>query len=332
MPEKIVVIGSNSFSGASFVDYALNDGSEVIAISRSPEPDNVFLPYKWPGKDKLNLFKFYQMDLNNDIEAIIDLIRTTNPDYVVNFAAQSMVAESWLNPEHWMTTNVVSAVKLHDALRKCAFLKKYVHISTPEVYGNCEGLIQENINYNPSTPYAVSRAAADMSLMTFFKTYNFPVVFTRAANVFGPGQQLYRIIPRTVFFFLTGRKLQLHGGGHSVRSFIHIRDVADGTLRVMRQAAPGEIFHFSTSRNISIRAVVELIAKYLNVDFKGFVEIAGERPGKDSAYLLDSTKARTTLGWKDQITLEDGVKETIDWVKNNLETLKAQPLDYLHKP
>ena len=171
-----------------------------------------------------------------------------------------------------------------------------------------------------------------MSLMTFFKTYGFPIVFTRAANVFGPGQQLYRIIPRTIFFFLTGKKLQLHGGGHSLRSFIHIRDVADGTLRAMRYAQHGEIFHFSTSRNISIRSVVELIAEYLNIDFKESVEIGAERPGKDSAYLLDNTKAKTVLGWKDHITLEDGIKETIEWVKSNLEILRKQPADYLHKP
>ncbi|MBI5195193.1 MAG: GDP-mannose 4,6-dehydratase [Nitrospirae bacterium] len=332
MSEKIVVIGSNSFSGTSFVDYALNNGSEVIGVSRSPEPDSVFLPYKWNKPDKLSNFKFYQMDINNHLEAIIELIKTVKPGYVVNFASQSMVAESWAHPEHWMMTNVVSTIKFHDALRKCDFLKKYVHISTPEVYGTCQGIIPESTNYNPSTPYAVSRAAADMSLMAFYKNYKFPVVFTRAANVFGPGQQLYRIIPRAIFFFLTGRKLQLHGGGHSVRSFIHIRDVADGTLRVMRHAQHGEIFHFSTLRNISIRSVVELIAEYLNIDFNESVEIVDERPGKDTAYLLDSTKAKNKLGWSDKITLEDGIKETIAWVKNNLEALMSQTPDYVHKP
>ena len=95
--------------------------------------------------------------------------------------------------------------------------------------------------------------------MTFFKNYQFPVVFTRAANVYGPGQQLYRIIPRTIFFIKLGRKLQLHGGGRSVRSFIHARDVAEGTLRVARQAPPGETYHFSTDLYLSIRELVERI-------------------------------------------------------------------------
>ena len=327
--EKIIVIGSNSFSGAHFVDFTLEQSAEVIGISRSQEPHPVFLPHK---KRKNAVFRFFQLDLNRDLPNIMEVVEEFKPDYIVNFAAQSMVAESWQNPEHWFQTNVVATIRLHDHLRKSDYLKKYVHVSTPEVYGTCEGLVKENTSYNPSTPYAVSRAAADMSLMAFQKAYNFPVAFTRAANVYGPGQQLYRIIPRTILFFLIGRKLQLHGGGAAVRSFIHIRDVADGTLRVAKQAPPGEIYHFSTSRNISIRALVELIAKQLSVDFNKYVEVVGERLGKDAAYLLDSTKAREKLGWKDQISLEQGIEETIVWVRDNLDVLKKLPFDYIHKP
>ena len=329
MSEKIVVIGSNSFSGASFVEHVLKEGLEVIGISRSCEPDAVFLPYK---KLESKLFSFCQADLNHDMDKIMVVTNDFKPDYVVNFAAQGMVAQSWQWPEHWFQTNAVASVILHDRLRKCEFLKKYVHISTPEVYGNCEGMVKENTSYNPSTPYAVSRAAADMSLMSFFKAYDFPVVFTRAANVFGPAQQLYRIIPRTILYFMVGRKLQLHGGGHSVRSFIHIRDVADGTLRAARTGDPGEIFHFSTSRTISIRELVELIAERMGVSFEDNVEVAGERLGKDSAYLLDKTKAIKVLGWEDRINLEEGIDETIGWVRENLETLQKLPFDYIHKP
>jgi len=327
--EKIIVIGSNSFSGSHFVDYALEHGLEVIGISRSPEPHSAFLPYK---KRKDAPFRFFRFDLNRDLVAIMKIVEDFRPDYIINFAAQSMVAESWQNPEHWFQTNVVATIKFHDHLRKCNFLKKYVHISTPEVYGTCEGVVKENTSYNPSTPYAVSRAATDMSLMSFQRAYNFPVVFTRAANVYGPGQQLYRIIPRTILFFLIGQKLQLHGGGAAMRSFIHIRDVADGTLRVARQAPLGQIYHFSTSRNISIRDLVALIAKQLNVDFDKNVDIVGERLGKDAAYLLDNSKAKKSLGWQDQISLEQGIEETIAWVRDNLDVLKQLPFDYIHKP
>ena len=327
--ERIIVIGSNSFSGAYFVDYALEQSLDVIGISRSSEPHSVFLPYK---KRNGAHFRFFQCDLNSDLSKIMKIVEDFRPDYIVNFAAQSMVAESWQNPEHWFQTNIVATIKFHDHLRKYDFLNKYVHVSTPEVYGTCEGVVKENTNYNPSTPYTVSRAAADMSVMSFQRAYNFPVAFTRAANVYGPGQQLYRIIPRTILFFLIGKKLQLHGGGASVRSFIHIRDVADGTLRVAKQALPGEIYHLSTSRNVSIRALVELIARQLNSDFDKNVDVVGERLGKDASYLLDSTKARDTLDWKDQISLEQGIEETISWVKDHLDILRQLPFDYVHKP
>lgn len=331
MPETILVLGSNSFSGAHFVAHCLRLGHYVVGVSRSPEPDPVFLPYR----TEIGLsgeFTFHQLDLNLDSQKISDLIQQEKPTYVVNFASQSMVAESWENPEQWMMTNVVATVRLHENLRNCPFLRTYVHISTPEVYGTCEGLVPEHINYNPSTPYAVSRAAADMSLMSYFRRYSFPVVFTRAANVFGPGQQLYRIIPRTILSFLTGQKLPLHGGGHSVRSFIHIGDVSDGTYRAMQQGRHGEAYHLSTTRNISIRGIVEMLAERLDVNFEDAVAIADDRPGKDAAYLLDSSKARTDLGWEPHTTLEDGLDETIRWVQDNLETVRRLPIDYIHKP
>lgn len=332
MSEKIFVIGSNSFTGSTFAAYALEHGAEVIGASRSPEPVDSLLPYKWLGDEARSRFQFRQLCLNQDGQEMLSLIGDFKPDYVINFAAQSMVAESWENPDHWYQTNVVANVNLHEGLRKFDFLKKYVHITTPEVYGSTEGKIDETAPYNPSTPYAASRAACDMHLQTFIKQYNFPVAFTRAANVYGPGQQLYRIIPRTILYIRIGNKLQLHGGGVSVRSFIHGRDIAEGTLQVARQAPIGECYHFSTNHWLSIRDLVEMICEKMNVDFNDCVEVGPERPGKDAAYILDSAKARDTLGWTDNVTLEQGVEECIKWIDDNLDELREQPLGYIHKP
>ena len=330
---RFFVIGSNSFSGASFIEYLLGRGAEVVGVSRSPEAASCFLPHKFQHTASgLARYHFEQMDLNHDSERMIAAIRQFEPEYVVNFAAQSMVAESWLHPEHWYQTNVVANVRLFEGLRKLAFLRKYVHVSTPEVYGTCSGTVTESAPFNPSTPYAASRAGCDLHLQVLFKNYSFPVAWTRAANVYGPGQQLYRIIPRTILFVRLGRKLQLQGGGRSVRSFIHIRDVADGTLRVARHGKPGEVFHFSTDRYVSIRELVELICTRLGVEFSQTVEVVGDRPGKDAAYLLDSQKARRALGWSDAVSLDEGIDQTIGWIDENLDQLKQQPLDYIHKP
>ena len=326
---NILVVGSNSFSGATFVDFALEQGATVTGTSRSAEPVDALLPYKWRDHSK---FSFHELDLNLHLSEIMDLVNQHKPEYVVNFAAQSMVAESWKTPGDWFMTNAVSTVKFHDELRKCDFLKRYVHVSTPEVYGSCSGFVTENFPFNPSTPYAVSRAAADMSLRTFHAAYGFPVVTTRAANVYGPGQQLYRIIPRTILFILRGRKLQLHGGGVSTRSFIHMKDVSDATWRIMQGGNNGDTYHISTSEVVSIRELVESICSKLGVSFEKHVEIVGERLGKDAAYHLDSTKARTELGWRDHISLDQGLDECIRWVREHFDVLKDQQFDYLHKP
>ena len=236
--EKILVIGSNSFSGSHFVAESLRSGHSVWGVSRSQESKAVFLPYLWPdpvtGKPLADAdnFAFQVIDLNSQLPELLKLIDGVQPTVVVNFAAQGMVAESWLNPTHWYRTNVLSQVALHDALRLKPFLKKYVHITTPEVYGSSDsGWIREDTHFSPSTPYAVSRAACDLHLMSFYKAYGFPVVFTRAANVYGPGQQLYRIIPRAILSARTGQPMQLHGG-YSERSFIHIHDVVRATLKL----------------------------------------------------------------------------------------------------
>ena len=327
---KVLVIGSNSFSGASFVADALRQGFEVIGTSRSAEPENCFLPYKWDRSARG--FQFYQFDLNRDLDAIMAIVLKEKPPYVVNFAAQSMVAESWQNPLHWFQTNVMATVALHERLRHCDFLDRYVHVTTPEVYGSTGGFISENAPFNPSTPYAVSRAASDMSLRTFFAAYGLPVVFTRAANVYGPGQQLYRIIPRSILFMRTGRKLQLHGGGHSRRSFIYADDVAEATRRIMLEGRNGETYHISTNEIVSIRELVERIAQKLGVIFSEHVEIIGERLGKDAAYMLDSGKLRQQLGWTDRVSLDSEIDNCIGWVNRHLDELRAQPVDYVHKP
>jgi len=332
MSDRIAIIGSNSFSGASFARHCLQKGIEVLGLSRSAEPAACFLPYRWISAADQARLRFVQADLNLDLARLLVELDAFAPAMVVNFAAQGMVAQSWLNPEHWYQTNVMANLRLHEALRRRTWLKKYVHVGTPEVYGSTSGVITESAPLNPSTPYAASRAACDLHLRTFINQYQFPAVWTRAANVYGPGQQLYRIIPRTILSIRLSQKLQLHGGGHSVRSFIHIDDVAAATLAIARQAPTGECYHLSTARFISIRELVEMICRMMSTDFAQVAQITDDRPGKDAAYTLDSTKARTTLGWRDTVTLEEGVRNTIAWVDAHLDEIRRQPLDYIHKP
>ena len=330
MTPRFLVLGSNSFSGATFCDYLAGLGHDVIATSRSPEPHTALLPYK--QRKTSGKVRFQKIDINHDLDALDTLLKDERPTHVVNFAAQSMVGESWANPDHWMMTNVVSTVRLHERLRKLDFLDRYIHVTTPEVYGSTEGWVKEDAPFNPSTPYAVSRAAGDMSLKSYFQTYQFPVVFTRAANVYGPSQQLYRIVPRTVLSAIGGKKLRLDGGGASVRVFIHMRDVSDATLKIALGGAFGETYHISGYELISIRTLVEMILERLGKTFGDCVEIGPERPGKDTVYKLDSAKLRTELGWRDTISLQQGIDEVVAWAQRFKPDLPSLASAYEHKP
>lgn len=306
----------------------LAEGHEVLAISRSPEVVDVFRPYAWqrlPGK-----FQFEQTNLNNraGLAAALSVFR---PTIVVNFGSQSMVAQSWDYPEHWYRTNVIGLAGLVQILEPLPSFRKYVHVTTPEVYGSTGGWIRESEDFHPSTPYAISRAAGDMHLLAVHRERGFPVCFTRAANVYGPGQQLYRIVPRTLLFARLGRTLKLDGGGASTRSFIHISDVAEATLRIAQQGQPGDTFHISTREIVSIRRLVEMACQLTGAEFNSLVEIGPERPGKDATYMLDSTKIEEQLSWKPTIGLQAGLLDTLAWIDANLDELATAPDSYQHK-
>lgn len=307
----------------------MRQGAEVVGVSRSVEPDAVYLPCRW--HDNEGSYQFHSLDVNHDLDEIMRLIDEQRPEYVVNFAAQGMVSQSWKYPAQWFRTNVVAMVDLHDRLRHCEYLKKYVHVTTPEVYGSTSGWVKEDCPFNPSTPYAVSRAACDMSLKSFQLAYGFPVVYTRSANVYGPGQQLYRIIPKAMLCARLGQTLPLHGGGTSVRSFIYIEDVVEATLRVMRRAPAGSTYHISTRETISIRDLVRRVSELQGVNFADLARDTEDRLGKDDSYLLSTEKIRDELQWSDKVNLEEGLRRTQDWVDRNLAALRDQPMEYIHK-
>lgn len=170
-----------------------------------------------------------------------------------------------------------------------------------------------------------------MHLYAMQETRGFPVCFTRAANVYGPGQQTYRIVPRTLLYARLGKKLQLDGGGHSTRSFIHINDVAHATHLIAQHGVPGEAYHISTDEMISIRTLIERSCAITGASFGDLVVEGPERPGKDDTYMLDSSHLRQALGWSPSISLEVGIRDTLNWIDRNLAELAEAPQTYIHK-
>lgn len=333
---KIAVIGSNSFSGSHFIGNFLdNTDYEIIGISRSPQYPSIFLPYSRLKERTpfqfFTRFKFFQLDMNKRLPDIISLLDNTRPEIIVNFAAQGNVANSWSEPEHWLKTNALALANLTFHLRDKDYIKKFIQISTPEIYGFCLNLKEDLGYYNPSTPYAVSKVAGDLFLSAMFKKYKFPVCFVRSTNFYGPYQQLYRIIPRTIIYLKSGIKLPLHGGGKVLRDFINIYDIVDGIKRVVEKGKIGQAYHFSSGKLIKIRDLVKIICKRMGFDFKKSTEFSDERIDQDSSFGIDSSKAREELMWQPKIRLTEGIDGVIEWVELNWREILEQPLEYMHK-
>jgi dTDP-glucose 4,6-dehydratase len=262
--ERFVIVGASSFYGQNFVKLLEAKGCAVAKVS---------------------LRNYTPQELDGD--------------YVVNFAAANIVAESWKKPSEYCLVNVVAHTELLEQLRHKR-IRKYVHVSTPEVYGSVDKWVTEEQTFNPSTPYAVSRAAADMMLMAYCKAYGFPAVITRTANIYGPGQPENRIVTKALKCKKAGETLNLEGGGDSVRCFIHVEDACEGLYLAAAKGRVGETYHISGWPPLSIRELVEMIGcKW---------EPTPDRMGKDYAYKLNSTKLRC-LGWMDKISLEEGLKQ-----------------------
>lgn len=308
---RFIVVGASSFSGKAFLEYLRAIGAHAVGLSRP------------------------HCDLNTEAgrAMVVDTVIAEQADYVVNFAALNMVAESWKYAADYYRTNVIGVTELAESLRRrVPGLKKFVQVSTPEVYGNTEDVLTPGAPYRPSTPYAVSRAAADMHLEAMHAAYRFPVCFTRTVNVYGPGQQPYRIIPKTVLKILRGERLKLHGGGMSTRSFIHIKDVAAAISLVAERGVPGEVYHAATPVQTSIRSLVHKVCDIMGEKFDDVVTDDHERLGKDRAYQLDYSKTMDALSWRPLIYIGHGLKGAVLWFEEHAADYAADSLEYEHRP
>lgn len=329
--QTLVVLGANSFSGQDFVDLALNQPQyRVIGVSRSAERSPMFLKYL--RRPDLSRYTYHQIDMNSDMPALLELLDAERPPLVVNFSAQSEVAPSWEHPEHWFETNTVALAKLVNHLRRRDYVQRYLHVSSPEVYGACVGRVTESAPLNPSTPYAASKAAADLLLATYHKQFGFPLLSVRATNVYGAGQQLFKIFPRAAIYLALGKTIELHGGGRAVKSYIHIRDVSRGELDILERGKIGQLYHLSPDEGITVRDLVAHICRFQNREFADATTTVDERPGQDAAYVIDSSRARQELGWRPTIKLEAGIREVVQWVQQNLDEIQTHPLQYQHLP
>lgn len=314
---KYAILGAGGCFGLNLARYLLAQGHEVVGIGRSPLRGPAFtLDAKFP---------YHVYSVGPDNAFIARLLDAERPDVLVNFAAQGEGAASF-DPAHWRyfyRTNVQALVDLTERLM--GRLKRFIQVSTSELYGSVDRPAPEDAPLVCTSPYAASKAAFDLHLQAISRL-GFPMNIIRPSNCYTEGQQLHRIVPRAIVSALKGLKLPLHGGGVAEKSYLHATDLSRAIALIAEKGLAGETYNVGPELPISIRALVWMCMTKCGVDARDFVEVTADRQGQDKRYWIDSAKVKA-LGWRQTIALDEGIDMMVDWAREYRDEL--QPSDFV---
>ncbi|PET70553.1 dTDP-glucose 4,6-dehydratase [Priestia megaterium] len=266
-------------------------------------------------------YTFVKGDINNR-EFVDHLVKYHNIDVIVNFAAESHVDRSITEPDIFIKSNVLGTQALLD-VAKANNLKKYVQVSTDEVYGSLgeTGYFTEKTPLAPNSPYSASKAGADMLVSAYHETFGMNVNITRCSNNYGPYHFPEKLIPLMVTNALEGKELPIYGDGKNVRDWLHVKDHCTAIDLVIHKGEPGEIYNVGGHNERTNNEIVHLIVEKLNAP-KELIKFVEDRLGHDRRYAIDPTKLTTELGWKPKYTFDTGIVETIQWYLDNQDWWK----------
>jgi len=306
---RVLVTGGAGFIGSNFVRHLIKkhpDWEIVVldALTYAGRKENL--------KDVWDKITFVHGDIRKkeDVEKA-----AKDVDVIVNFAAETHVDRSIVEAGSFVLTDVYGTYNLLEACRKFD-VKKFVHISTDEVYGHIlEGSFKEEDRLNPRNPYAASKAGADLLCKAYFETYGLPVVITRSTNNYGPYQHPEKFIAKTIIYALLNKKIPIYGSGNQVRDWLFVEDNCEAIELVLEKGKNGEIYNIGGKQEFKNIEVVRMILKLMNKP-ESLIEFVKDRPGHDLRYSLDISKIEK-LGWKPKTRFEEGIKKTIEWYVKN---------------
>lgn len=316
------MLGGSGVFASHYASYLLKkkNTKKVICVGR-----NIYREPHYSlniGLDD-NRYKYEQIHILFEQDRLEKLFDKEKPDYVINYAALAY-ATSWTDSAKYYQTNLVAVARICEYLLDKKYLKKFLQIGTSELYGSVTNPASENCNLIPTSPYAISKMSADLHLESMFKVKNFPMNILRPSNTYGPGQQVWRVIPRAILCGISGEKFPLEGGGRVMKSYLYVDDLSEATDLVLKNAKLGETYNVGPDNPVSIRDIIEVIATQLNIGFKDLCFETKGRVGEDLQYWLDSTKIKTDFKWKANITLNQGLAKMISWCKKYHKTLKKE--------
>ena len=312
--KKMLITGGAGFIGSNFIHYILSKYNDYQVINLDKLTYAANLDNLKDIEDNKN-YRFIHGDIA-DQEFIFKLFENEKFDIVINFAAESHVDNSILNPQIFTITNILGTQVLLDACRKYN-IKRFHQVSTDEVYGELplddkNILFTEKTPLNPSSPYSASKASADMLVKSYYRTYSLPITISRCSNNYGPYQHLEKLIPLMISKAINNDNLPVYGNGLNVRDWLHVYDHCTAIDLIIHEGKIGEIYNIGGNNEKSNIDVVKIILKELGKS-ETLIKYVNDRPGHDLRYAIDSTKIKTTLNWKPVYSFEKGILDTIKW-------------------
>lgn len=312
--KKMLITGGAGFIGSNFIHYILSKYNDYQVINLDKLTYAANLDNLKDIEDNKN-YRFIHGDIA-DQEFIFKLFENEKFDIVINFAAESHVDNSILNPQIFTITNILGTQVLLDACRKYN-IKRFHQVSTDEVYGELplddkSILFTEKTPLNPSSPYSASKASADMLVKSYYRTYSLPITISRCSNNYGPYQHLEKLIPLMISKAINNDNLPVYGNGLNVRDWLHVYDHCTAIDLIIHEGKIGEIYNIGGNNEKSNIDVVKIILKELGKSEK-LIKYVNDRPGHDLRYAIDSTKIKTTLNWNPVYSFEKGILDTIKW-------------------
>ncbi|MFX1500369.1 MAG: dTDP-glucose 4,6-dehydratase [Promethearchaeota archaeon] len=322
--EKILVTGGMGFIGSNFIRFILNLDQDfsIINIDKLTYAGN---PENLKDINKLfpNQYRFYKEDICN-FDLIDKIIKKEHVDFIVNFAAESHVDRSIDNPFTFCNTNFMGTQSLLNAA-KINNIKKYIQISTDEVYGSLhfeDPPFTEQTLLSPNSPYSASKASADLLVKSYYKTYDLPINITRCSNNYGPYQFPEKFIPLIITNALNNKQLPVYGKGINVRDWIHVIDHCKAIIKVLFDGKVGEIYNISGNSEISNIHLVKKILEILDKP-ESLITFVKDRPGHDLRYAINHDKITNEINWKPKIDFNKGLKSTIQWYIDKKDWLNS---------
>ena len=323
--KKIIVTGGLGFIGSNLIDLLLKKNFYVINIDKATYSSNLYNVKEFKNSKR---YKYIKLDIKD--KKINHVFQKYKPVGIFNLAAETHVDRSIDNPDSFIQSNIVGVYNLLESFKSYSKKNKskLIHISTDEVYGDIlSGRSHEEYPYQPSSPYAASKAASDHLVSSYIRTYNLPAMITNCSNNYGPKQHPEKLIPKLIYNIMNNKPLPIYGKGTNSREWIYVKDHCEALIKVFTKGKIGEFYNIGSNKNLNnLQVTRELLKgskKIIKIGKKVKISFVKDRPGHDIRYALNSNKIKKKLGWSPKTDFKKGIQLTLDWYFENKSYYKS---------